>query len=386
MSGLTVGYLSIDDLLIELRQKGGSETEQKYANRIYPIISERHWLLVTLLLCNAIAMEALPIYINKLVDEFLAIIISVTLVLFVGEVIPQALCTGPNQLKIASFLAPLTSALMYITYPVSYPIAMLLDYTVGKHSKSRFLNTDLKLLIEMHTLEALNNLNNHHDDNEENKTEVSKLNRASGGLGLHSEQAKLMISAVDMKTKKISDIQISIDDVFMIEYEQPINDQTLKTILCKGFSRIPIYASSRSNIIGLLRIKQLIGIDISQSKSIKQLGIRLSQPLLVNPDTLALELLSEFKKGHSHMAIVTPDVEGVVQNLEGTSLQAVLIQIRDKTVNSKTLSGIVTLEDVLEKMIDSEILDEDDYTRNKIMNNNAFKRGKSLVYRKIYIY
>jgi len=61
-----------------------------------PILENHHWLLVTLLLCNAAAMEALPLFLDKMMPGYLAIIVSVTAVLFFGEVIPQALCTGPN--------------------------------------------------------------------------------------------------------------------------------------------------------------------------------------------------------------------------------------------------------------------------------------------------
>jgi metal transporter CNNM len=41
-------------------------------------------------------MEALPIFLDNLVPSFWAIVISVTAVLFAGEVIPQAICTGPS--------------------------------------------------------------------------------------------------------------------------------------------------------------------------------------------------------------------------------------------------------------------------------------------------
>ena len=53
-------------------------------------------MLVTLLLCNAGAMEALPLSLDKLLPSWAAIVSSVTGVLFFGEIIPQALCTGPN--------------------------------------------------------------------------------------------------------------------------------------------------------------------------------------------------------------------------------------------------------------------------------------------------
>lgn len=137
MSGLTVGYLSIDDLELELKLINGNEKEKKNANKVLPILAKRHWLLVTLLLMNAAAMEALPIFLDDIFPEYLAIIISVTLVLLFGEIIPQALCTGANQINIAAFLAPLTHTLMYLTSPISYPISLLLDYCFGTHSKSR---------------------------------------------------------------------------------------------------------------------------------------------------------------------------------------------------------------------------------------------------------
>lgn len=41
-------------------------------------------------------MEALPIFLDAIVPSVLAIVISVTAVLFFGEIIPQAVCTGPN--------------------------------------------------------------------------------------------------------------------------------------------------------------------------------------------------------------------------------------------------------------------------------------------------
>lgn len=138
MSGLTVGYLSIDDLVLELKVINGTEKEKKDANRVLAILASRHWLLVTLLLINAAAMEALPLFLDGIVPNYLAIIISVTLVLLFGEIIPQALCTGLKQINITAFLAPFTKSLMFLTSPVSYPISLLLDCLFGTHTKSRY--------------------------------------------------------------------------------------------------------------------------------------------------------------------------------------------------------------------------------------------------------
>jgi len=95
MSGLTVGLASIDRLALEIDAKG-DEAAAKSASKIFPVIDKHHWMLVTLLLCNATAMEALPIFLDALVPSYISIIISVTAVLLIGEIIPQAICTGPN--------------------------------------------------------------------------------------------------------------------------------------------------------------------------------------------------------------------------------------------------------------------------------------------------
>ena len=88
MSGLTVGLLSIDDLVLEMKIKSGTEEEQNQASRLLPLISNHHLLMVTLLISNAAAMEALPLFLGYMVPSYAAIIISVTLVLAFGEIIP----------------------------------------------------------------------------------------------------------------------------------------------------------------------------------------------------------------------------------------------------------------------------------------------------------
>jgi len=51
-------------------------------------------MLCTLLTVNAICMESLPLYLGKMMPEHTAIIVSVTCVLFFGEIIPQAIATS----------------------------------------------------------------------------------------------------------------------------------------------------------------------------------------------------------------------------------------------------------------------------------------------------
>lgn len=104
-SGLTLGLLSLDMTHLKILINSGTEKEKKYAKKILPVVAKHHYLLVTLLFCNAIAAEAMPLFLDDLVrydvmqsssycsSRWLAIFISVGLILFVGEIIPQSLCS-----------------------------------------------------------------------------------------------------------------------------------------------------------------------------------------------------------------------------------------------------------------------------------------------------
>ncbi|URE05426.1 CBS domain containing protein [Musa troglodytarum] len=127
MSGLTLGLMSLGLVELEILQRSGTPAEKKQAATILPVVQKQHQLLVTLLLCNAAAMEALPIYLDKLFNPFVAIVLSVTFVLAFGEVIPQAICTRYG-LAVGASLVWLVRILMIICYPIAYPVGKVILY------------------------------------------------------------------------------------------------------------------------------------------------------------------------------------------------------------------------------------------------------------------
>jgi len=87
MSGLTVGLNSLDYLDLEIKARI-DPSYKKSVETIFNVIEKHHWMLVTLLLLNAIAMETLPIFLDKMMTSYQAILVSVTGILFFGEIIP----------------------------------------------------------------------------------------------------------------------------------------------------------------------------------------------------------------------------------------------------------------------------------------------------------
>jgi hypothetical protein len=78
--------------------------------------------------------------------------------------------------------------------------------------------------------------------------------------------------------------------------------------------------------------------------------IQLREPLFVKPEVGLLEMLGIFQEGQCHMAIVTHDPTCAADHLR---------RLEEPPAHAGIL-GIVTLEDVLEKVIQGDITDETD--------------------------
>ncbi len=131
---------------------------------------------------------------------------------------------------------------MYLSCPLSYPISLLLDYLLGTHTKNRFQNNDLKALIELHTTNALKNMNFFEGLEEKSDENLREE------IGLDQDQANLMISAIEMGGKKAKEKMIPIDKIFMFDFNHGI--ENLSELYEGGYSRVPIYEDDRNNILG----------------------------------------------------------------------------------------------------------------------------------------
>ncbi len=80
-------------VFLQVLRAAGTYKERLAATRLIKLVSKPHWLLCTLLLCNAACMEMLPLFLDKLLDPVGTILLSVTAILMFGEIIPQAVCS-----------------------------------------------------------------------------------------------------------------------------------------------------------------------------------------------------------------------------------------------------------------------------------------------------
>ena len=152
MAGLTVGLLGVDPIELELRKEAELPSrDREDAKKIWDVVASHHWLLCTLLLVNAAASEALPLCLNAIMPEYVVIVVSVTLVLVFGEILPSAVFTGPRRVRLASACVPFVRALMWLTAPLSWPMARALDRVVGEdHASTRLDRAQIGTLIGLH--------------------------------------------------------------------------------------------------------------------------------------------------------------------------------------------------------------------------------------------
>ena len=130
---------------------------------------------------------------------------------------------------------------------------------------------------------------------------------------------------------------------YIISAADLLNFQKITEIFKSGYSRIPVYEKDRHDIIGILLVKDLIFVDPDDETPVRNFIQIFGRNFhLIWPDDKLGDVLKVFKKGKSHIAIVR-DV-----NNEGEG---------DPWYEMK---GIVTLEDILEEILQDEIVDETD--------------------------
>ncbi|OXB67365.1 hypothetical protein ASZ78_010923 [Callipepla squamata] len=334
-SGLRLSLLSLDPLELRVLRNSGSAAEREQARRVQAVRGGGGtYLLCTLLLGQAGANAALAGWLCASLPgggpaagggprgaPWLPVLLCAAAVFLGGEVLPYSVCSR-HGLAIASRTLCLTRLLMLAAFPLCYPLSRLLDWALRQELS--VFSTRERLLETL---------------------------RAAGPHGdLVREELAMVQGALELRTKVVEDVLTPLADCFMLRADAVLDFATVSEILRSGYTRIPVYEGDRrDNIVDLLFVKDLAFVDPDDCTPLQTVTRFYRRPLhCVFNDTRLDTLLEEFKKGKSHLAIV----QRVNNEGEGDPFYEVM--------------GIVTLEDVIEEIIKSEILDETDlYTDNR---------------------
>jgi CBS domain containing-hemolysin-like protein len=155
---------------------------------------------------------------------------------------------------------------------------------------------------------------------------------------LASEPAEMIRNVLDFADRTAKDVMIARSEVLAIEAATPL-EEVRRQVVESGHSRYPVYKEQIDNIVGLLYAKDLFHAAHSDEEASQRRLIRSVEDLLRKPANFVAEsqplssLLREMRQRRQHLAIVVDEFGSV--------------------------SGIVTLEDVLEEIV-GDIRDEHD--------------------------
>ncbi len=147
---------------------------------------------------------------------------------------------------------------------------------------------------------------------------------------LHKEKLRMLTKVFDLSETVVKSIMKPKGEMVMLDINADI-DGIIDMVLESGYSRLPVYKGSEDNIIGVINMKDLLILSVN--KGLIVLQDILYPPAFISGSKKVIDLLKDFQKGHTHIAIVL-DPKGMIE-------------------------GLVTLEDILEEIV-GEIEDEYD--------------------------
>ncbi|RVE44499.1 hypothetical protein evm_010828 [Chilo suppressalis] len=324
-SGLNLGLMSLDRTELKIIANTGTEQERKYARAIMPVRDHGNYLLCSILLGNVAVNSTFTILLDELTSGLFAVIFSTLAIVLLGEITPQAICSR-HGLMVGAKSIMVTKAVMALTAPLAFPVSKLLDYFLGEEIGSVYNRERLKELVKV-------------------TTDINDLDR---------DEVNIISGALELRKKTVSDVMTKLEDVFMLPISSVLDFETMSEIVKSGYSRIPVYEGTRGNIVTVLFIKDLAFVDPDDNTPLRTLCQYYQNPCNFVFEDVTLDVMfKQFKDGHKgHMAFV----HRINNEGEGDPFYETI--------------GLVTLEDVIEEMIQAEIVDETDV----FLDNRTKKR------------
>lgn len=305
-SGLNVAMMSLDPSDLRRKMKLGNVR----AKKVYPLRKNIHLTLAAILLTNVAAVSATSLYLESVLFGLLAGIITTIIMVIFGEIFPQAYFNR-NPLRYTSMLAPFMRFMIFVTYPVSKPIQLLLDRLFGHRASRLHSRQELGILITEHL---------GHKESE-----------------LDEDEVEIIRGALQLSEKKASDIMLPIRKVFWLTPGTKITQSTIDEIKSIGRSRIPIFNQGLTRCNGVLLMKDLVDIDF-ENENLHINDLPLHPVQLVGSKTALDTLLRKFITTSTHLLPV---------------------------VKNDIIVGIVTIEDLIEEIVGQEIEDESEKRRTQ---------------------
>eukprot|EP01084_Bolivina_argentea_P071467 129922_1 len=229
---------------------------------------------------------------------------------------------------------------MFTIGVIAYPIAFVLDVVLGNDRElgtvyNKYNKQELQKLVDIHA-------------------EIE-------GSGVSGDTATMLKGALGLGDALVQKCMTAIADVFWLSDASKLSFAVLTEIFKSGHSRIPIFNTSdvfgRITCVGLLYVKDLILLDPDDEMPVTQImnAFQHKTPPTVWKDNTLHELLSIFVRESQHLAFV----QDVVVDGDHDNVYEYI--------------GVITLEDVIEYVLQTQLIDEHD---NFVDNAHMLKTNR----------
>ncbi len=147
---------------------------------------------------------------------------------------------------------------------------------------------------------------------------------------LETDERRLLHSIFDLSETTVREVMTPRNDITGLPLDAGY-ETIMRTVIDAGYSRMPVYEETIDQIVGVVYVKDLL--TMWDHRELIILHDLMREPVYVPEAKRIDDLLREFQRTRNHMAIVLDEYGGV--------------------------SGLVTMEDVLEEIV-GEIQDEYD--------------------------
>lgn len=290
-------------------------------------------MLATILIGNNLAnVAASAIATSIMINIFQSYAIGITtgvmtlLILIFGEITPKSIAAQNNEL-----ISQLVAAPIWYLSIILAPVLNILDAFLNKFIKLIGIKSKEKTITDEEILSMI------------------KIAEEEGSIKKIEE--KMIKSILEFDDISVSEISTPRRDMAMLDSKLKIKD-AFKVFLRKSHTRMPVYEKHKDNIVGIAHIKDTMKNVTGKNKNTGISKI-MYKPYFVPEVKKISDLLRQFQKRKEHLAIVV-DEHG-------------------------SITGLVTLEDVLEEIV-GEIMDETDIIApniEKIDRNIWIVNGKT---------
>lgn len=253
-----------------------------------------------------------------------------------SEVPVEFISKGAEPIAVALVVTAITYVTLVVGELVPKSIALRYSEQIAFITSTPldFLSKVFRVILHMLTISnnvvlRFFNITGPHEAHLISEDEVKYLIREGRKSGVFEPSEEDLIHSVFRFTDTVvKEVMVPRTDIAAIEIGTEL-DEILRTMNEKGFSRLPVYAETIDNVIGIVYLKDILPLHIAEKPF--QLDRVLRKPYIVPPNKNVSVLLKEMREKRIHLALVGDEYGGT--------------------------DGLVTMEDLIEEIV-GDIRDE----------------------------